>query len=101
MNFVLVGRTLIDPEEAKRQVDRPNVQFASATSLEEVNSLLSTGDVDHLMMGAGLPLEVRLSIVESVFRRSSRTSVYLKDADSGKEGFLPFVRDVVHGLLAH
>ena len=49
-------------------------------------------------MGAGLDLQTRLDMVREVFERSDWTSVHMKDRGTGPEGFLPFIRAVLHGL---
>lgn len=49
-------------------------------------------------MGTGIDLDKRLEIVRRVFELSQITTVHMKDASSGKEGFLPFVRAVLEGI---
>jgi hypothetical protein len=43
-------------------------------------------------------LETRLEMVREIFQSSDTTTVHMKDHASGSQGFLPFVRSVLHGL---
>jgi hypothetical protein len=54
-------------------------------------------NIDHVIMGGGIPLETRLEMVRVIFESSETTSVHMKDVASG--GFPPFVRSVLSGLL--
>jgi len=55
--------------------------------------------IDIVIMGAGIELEKRLEIVRYVFTQSNITSVHMKDRISGPEGFVPFINNVLTGLL--
>ena len=59
---------------------------------------LARADIDHVIMGAGLDLEVRLEIVREIFLASDTTTVHMKDVASGPDGLLPFARSVLTGL---
>jgi hypothetical protein len=95
---LLVGRLGAVVEEAQRQLQLPEVQLSVATGLDDVRAAFAQGDIDHVVMGAGLDLEVRLEIVREVFLASDRTTVHMKDFASGPSAFLPFVRSVLAGL---
>jgi hypothetical protein len=97
-NVLLLGRLGVVVEDAQRQLRMPDVRLFAATGLDGVRSAFAQADIDHVIMGAGLDLEVRLEIVREVFRASDRTTVHMKDVASGPEGFLPFVRSVLAGL---
>jgi hypothetical protein len=73
----------------------------SATNLEEVKYAFakSNNHIDILITGAGIDLEARLEIVRYIFTTSNETSVHMKDPATGPEGFLPFINDVLEGLL--
>ena len=49
-------------------------------------------------MGAGLDLEPRIEIIRYVYQTSTSTAVYLKDQDSGPQGMVPFLKNVLSGL---
>ncbi|KAF2476792.1 uncharacterized protein BDR25DRAFT_300630 [Lindgomyces ingoldianus] len=46
-------------------------------------------------MGAGIELEKRLEIVRRMFELSQTTTVHLKDANLGPQGFLLFVKVIL------
>ena len=98
---LLIGRLGVVVEDAQQQLGVPDVQVFVATGLDEVRSALARADIDHVVMGAGLDLEVRLEIVREIFLASDRTTVHLKDFASGPDGFLPFARSVLTGLAGH
>ena len=101
-NVLLAGRYPVLVEDAERQVTvPPSVRFFAATGLGEVRDAFAEAEIDHVIMGAGLDIEVRLEIVREVFRMSDTTTVHLKDFASGLDGFLPFAQAVLDGLTAH
>jgi hypothetical protein len=55
--------------------------------------------IDIVIMGAGIELDKRLDVVRYVFSTSNTTSVHMKDWETGPEGFVPFVNQVLSGLL--
>jgi len=97
-NVLLLGRLDVVVEEAQQQLRMPDVRLFVATGLEEVRSAFAQADINHVIMGAGLDLEIRLEIVREIFRTSEKTTVHMKDVVSGPEGFQPFVRSVLAGL---
>ena len=97
-NVVIVGRLNVVVDEAQRQLQIPDLQVIAATGLDEVKSALAKADIDHVIIGAGLDLDLRLEIVREIFRTRQKTTVHLKDAASGPDGFLPFIRSVLLGL---
>src|SRR5689334_21368252 len=96
-HVLLLGRTLSVVDEALR-VQMPDVPFRAGAGIDDVRSAFAQAQIDHVIMGAGLDLDIRLEIVREVFRLSDSTTVHLKDVNSGPEGFLPFVRSVLVGL---
>ncbi|UGT38735.1 hypothetical protein LTV02_21690 [Nocardia yamanashiensis] len=97
-NVLLLGRTAIVVDDAHAQLELPEVEIYSGTSLEDLRKVFAETRIDHVIMGAGLDLELRLSIVREVFESSDSTTVHMKDFGSGPQGFLPFVRAVLIGL---
>lgn len=97
---LLVGLRPIVVEEARQHIDRDDVAVHVAFSLSEVRAAFATTRFDHVVMGGGLPLDERLAVARAVFELSESTSVHMKDRATGPEGYLPFVRRVVRGLLA-
>ena len=97
-NVLLLGKGGIDAAEMETQLSTSDFQLYGGGSIDDVRSTFSNTKVDHVIMGGGLPLQVRLEIVGEIFRLSNTTPVHLKDLDSGPEGYLPFVRSVLAGL---
>jgi hypothetical protein len=75
-----------------------DVDVYGGGSIEDMRATFAQTHIDHVIMGGGLPLEVRLAIVREVFQLSDSTTVHMKDITSGPEGFFPFVRAVLRGL---
>ncbi|OAA81482.1 hypothetical protein LEL_01027 [Akanthomyces lecanii RCEF 1005] len=106
--ILLLGRKGIVVDDAKSQIDDPGLEILGGTCIDDVRAAFAddgggggggaTGSIDHVFMGAGIDLELRLEIVREIFQRSSTTTVHLKDASSGPKGFLPFVKAVLEGL---
>jgi hypothetical protein len=66
--------------------------------VDDVRAALAQGDIDHVIVGGGLDLGIRLEVVKEVFQSSDKATVHLKDHLSGPEGFVPFARSVLQGL---
>jgi polyisoprenoid-binding protein YceI len=98
-HVLLVGRQtqVLDDviDDITPQVDQSGLVLHSATDLPGVRGVMTKYDVEHVIMGAGLGLPARLSIVEHVQRNSDHTTVHLKDRASGPEGMAPFARAVL------
>jgi hypothetical protein len=101
MNILLVGKTPSVIADVIDQVDAPEVTFFSGSSLEDAVGALESAQIDHVILGGGLELDVRLQIVRSVFENSASTTVHM-NSPSGPESYLPFVRSVLRGFdLGH
>jgi hypothetical protein len=98
INVLLLGKKAIVVEDATRQLQLPDVQLFAGTNLDEVRLAFEQAEIRHVIMGAGLDIDVRLEIVRTIFQLSETTTVHMKDFASGPEGFLPFVRAVLTGL---
>jgi hypothetical protein len=85
-------------DEARRQLDMPDVEFLGGNDVAAVRSALAQADLDHVIMGGGLELDTRVQVIQEVFQSTDRATVHMKDQMSGPEGFLPFVRSVLDGL---
>lgn len=97
--IILLGRKGVVIEEAKKQLNDPSVEIYGGTGIEDVRLIFSShADINHVFMGAGIELETRLQIVKEVFLLSGKTTVHLKDASTGPQGFLPFVKAVLEGI---
>ena len=85
-------------DELLEDIDTVGFILHSGTSLDDVRQVMSTKDIDAVVMGAGIPLQIRQEIVEHVFEFSKSTSLHMKDWNSGPKGMLPFVALVLDGL---
>lgn len=85
-------------EAVKRELRTPGVEFLGGTGVADVEPAFRQADIDHVIIGGGLDLEVRAATVRAVFQASDRATVHMKDQMSGPEGFLPFARAVLDGL---
>jgi len=96
-DVLLVGRTSTVLDEVRKGLTAHDVTLFCATTLDDVRKVLDEHPIDTVIMGAGVDLETRLRIVRHVFEASNSTTVHMKDFDSGPEGFLPFVEEVLNG----
>jgi hypothetical protein len=98
--ILIIGR-LHSNIPAVTEIGVKDIELFSATNFEEVKSAFakSNNHIDIVISGAGIDLEARLEIVRYIFSTSNKTSVHMKDRATGPEGFLPFIKDVLRGLL--
>lgn len=83
---------------SRSRLDISDVNLSGGTGIGAVRSAFNAGAVDHVMIGGGLDLGVRLEVVREVFQTSQSTTVHL-NSPSGPASFLPFVHAVISGLL--
>jgi hypothetical protein len=97
--ILLLGRKNIIVSDAQSQLHDLDLQIYTGTNIDDVRSIFSQAPgIDHVFMGAGIELETRLEIVREGFTLSANITVHLKDASSGPQGFLPFVKAVLGEL---
>jgi hypothetical protein len=99
MKVLLVGRLGSIIDDVQSQLRAKELELFGATGIDEVRATLARTNIDHVIMGGGIPLEDRLAIVRELFLSSETTSVHMKDVASGPEGMLPFARRVLEGFL--
>jgi hypothetical protein len=75
--------------------------IVSGSTLDDLRSHLTTSEIDHIILGGGLDIATRASAVQLVFELSDRATIHMKDQMSGPEGFVPFVKAIVHGLSTY
>jgi hypothetical protein len=98
-NVLILGRERAAVEEVQAQVQSRELQLFGGTGIDDVRKTFAANTIDAVIMGAGIDLDTRIQIVREVFCLSSSTTVHMKDVASGREGFLPFVRMTLHGML--
>src|SRR5262245_25450658 len=98
LRVLLLGRGGIVVEEARENLQMPDVEVYGGGSIEDLRATFAQTQIDHVIIGGGLELEIRLAIVREVFQLSNSTTVHMKDIATGPQGYFPFVRAVVRGL---
>ena len=96
--ILLVGKQLT---EVPPDLMIKDAQYFAAPDLKTSQQVFEKNKnaIDIVIMGAGIELEKRLEIVKYVFTISNRTSVHMKDWETGPEGFVPFINNVLPGLV--
>ena len=97
--ILLLGRKGIVVDDAKSKIDIPELEILGGTGIEDVRAAFAHGTkIDCVFMGAGIDIDTRLDLVREIFKLSDTTTVHLKDAASGPQGFLSFVKAILEGL---
>ncbi|MGB0369272.1 MAG: hypothetical protein ACPGU4_03830 [Flavobacteriales bacterium] len=96
-NCLLLGRKASIVGDVKDGVEAKDVELFGGTSLDDVQNVFAQNQIDVVIMGAGLDLELRLAVVKFVFENSKSTTLHMKDWNSGPAGMLPFVNGVLNG----
>jgi len=99
-NILLIGRLEINIPNLQTGIENKNINLFSGTNLEEVKDAFNQNDnqIDSVIMGAGIDLNVRLDIIRYIFETSQSTTVHMKDWESGPKGMLPFVNSILNEL---
>ena len=96
--LLLVARLATSNDEVERHHELDDFVVFSATNIEEVKAAFGKAKIDHVIMGAGVELDDRLAIIREIFNSSDGTSVHMKDRESGRQGYLPFVLAIAGGI---
>ncbi len=98
---ILLGRLASNIPDAETGVTSRNFKIFSSSSLNDVKSIFQEqkNEIDCVIMGAGIDLEVRIEAIRFIFETSKSTTVHLKDWNSGSQGMLPFVNGILTGLV--
>lgn len=98
-NILLIGKLLLNIPSPEKLVKK-DVHYFVASDMATVQEIFkNTTTIDTVIMGAGIELEKRLDIVRYIFSVSNTTSVHMKDYATGPEGFVPFINNVLTGLM--
>jgi hypothetical protein len=98
-SILLLGRLGLNVENVRKNLSVRDVELPAGTNLKEVKTAFDESTIDIVIMGAGIDLDDRIAIVRYVFETSSSTTVHMKDRQSGPAGMLPFVDNVLKGLI--
>lgn len=96
--IILIGRQQKIIDVAKKALTRPDLEIYGAISVPELKRAMKERRYEYAFMGPGLPLEMRLDMIRTIFEESDTTSVHMKDFSRGPEGALDFIEGIVKGL---
>tara|TARA_B110000977_G_C11068473_1_gene488690 strand:+ start:2293 stop:2601 length:309 start_codon:yes stop_codon:yes gene_type:complete len=98
-SILLLGRLGVNVENVGKNLSVRDVELLAGTNLKEVKTAFDESTIDIVIMGAGINLDDRIAIIRYVFEASSSTTVHMKDRQSGPAGMLPFVDNILKGLI--
>jgi len=100
-NVLLLGRLATNVPNLQTGITNKNINLFSGTNLAEVKAVFSQNNnqIDSVIMGAGIDIEVRLEVVNYIFEISKGTTVHMKDWNSGPTGMLPFVNGILNNFI--
>jgi|GEM_PF-854648 len=96
--LLILGRLPFDLASLGGQVDLHGFEVHAGTTLDDAKAAMANHSIEAVIMGAGLPLDLRLAVVKHVFEVSESTMVYMKDFSSGRDGFVPFLAGLLHSM---
>jgi hypothetical protein len=97
--ILLLGRLGINVENVRKNLSVCDVELLAGTDLNEVKTAFDESTIDIVIMGAGIDLDDRIAIIRYIFETSNSTTIHMKDRQSGPAGMLPFVDNVLKGLI--
>ncbi len=92
---ILLGKEQKNLDKGLSLITATGIEFITCTSLEALAAALKHPEVDTVITGAGLPIEIRLDAVRMIYQASDSISVHMKDFASGPQGFGAFADRVV------
>ncbi len=93
---ILLGKKQKNLDKGLREISAKGIEFITCTSLEALSKALMHKEVDTVITGAGLPIEIRLQAIRMIYEASDKISVHMKDFASGPEGFGVFADRVLN-----
>ena len=98
-NILLVGKLLVNIPSPENLIKK-DAHYFVAPDLATVQAVFKNNKViDTVIMGAGIDLEKRLEIVRYIFNTNDNVTVHMKDYATGPEGFVPFINNVLTGIM--
>ena len=92
---ILMGREQKNLDKGVKAIRADGFELITCTSLSDLAKALEHKEVDTVITGAGLPLDIRLDAVRMIFQASDAISVHMKDFASGPEGLGAFANRVL------
>lgn len=69
-------------------------------SVDEMKTVLVEQKLDHVFIGAGLDVSIRVEATKTVPENSLVTQVHLKNVSAGMDGYMPFTKTILAGIKA-
>lgn len=78
----------------------PDFEYVGCLSIEEMKTALIEQEIDHVFIGAGLDISIRLEAAKTVLENSLITQVHLKNYSAGPQGYTHFIKTILAGIKA-
>lgn len=78
----------------------PDFEYVTCQSVEEMKTALTEQEIDHVFIGAGLDISIRMEATKTVLDNSLVTQVHLKNFSAGPTGYTPFIKQILAGIKA-
>lgn len=95
---ILLGLKKSVIDDAIAQLPDPAFELIGCLSIEEMKSVLQQNNIDHVFIGAGLDIDIRINAARTVLETSLVTQVHLKNFSAGPQGYVPFIRTILAGV---
>lgn len=95
---ILLGLKKSVIDDAIAQLPDPAFELIGCLSIEEMKSVLQQTNIDHVFIGAGLDIDIRINAARTVLETSQVTQVHLKNFSAGPQGYVPFIRTILAGV---
>ena len=95
-------RSVLDDTIAALEISYPSPDFIYilCKSIDEMKTALVEQQIDHVFIGAGLDMSIRIEATKTVLENSLVTQVHLKNVSAGMDGYTPFIKTILAGIKA-
>lgn len=95
---ILLGLKKSVLDDAIEKIPDPSFELIGCLSIDEMKAVLEETEIDHVFIGAGLDLDIRINAARTVLETSQVTQVHLKNYSAGPQGYVPFIRTILAGV---
>lgn len=95
---ILLGLKKSVLDDAIEKIPDPAFELIGCLSIDEMKAVLEKTDIDHVFIGAGLDIDIRINATRTVLETSQVTQVHLKNFSAGPQGYVPFIRTILAGV---
>lgn len=95
---ILLGLKKSVVDDAIAQLPDPAFELIGCLSIQEMRAVLQQTNIDHVFIGAGLDIDIRINAARTVLETSQVTQVHLKNFSAGPQGYVPFIRTILAGV---